>query len=599
MSASDTGFRLLRFGVFELDTHAGELRKRGVRLRLQGQPIQVLATLLNHAGDLVTREQLRNQIWQADTFVDFDHSLHNAIARLRESLGDSAESPRYIETLPRRGYRFIAPVDRVSGKLGSHPFQRSRESGGGKIHSLAVLPLADLSQECGEEYFADGMTEALIASLAKIHSLRVISRTSAMQYKGVRKSLPEIARELNVDAVIEGSVLRSGERVRITAQLIHAASDQHLWVESYERDFADILALQSEIAREVATQVKIILTPEEQKQLGSVQRIAPRAHELYLKARYHWSKRTEEGITKALNSFGEAIEIEPNYADAHAGLADAYNVFGYYNAIAPWEAYPKGKAAALRALEVCPDLADGHAALGVVKRDYEWDWSGADKEFQRAIALNPACVQAYHWRGTLLTMLGRPEEGLKEKNKALAIDPLSVVVRTDVGRMLYFARQYEQALEHFRAALELDPNFILAHICLAHVYEQVGQFDKAIAELQTAVKISGCLFALSRLGHGYAVAGLQEQAHEVLHQQKVRSKERYVSPYDVAMIHVGLGEFDEAFRHFHEAVNHRTLWLGYMQLEPGLDSLRGDSRFDELCQAIKLPTMRVMHPRQG
>jgi TolB-like protein len=474
---------LLRFDIFELDLRAGELRKRGVKLRLQGQPLQVLATLLKRAGDLVTREELRAEIWPADTFVAFDHSLHNAIARIRETLGDSAETPRYIETLPRRGYRFIERVDEVK----SEPLVPRRRPGPEfdprGIRAIAVLPLEDHSGDPGHNYFADGMTEALITSLAKIKALRVISHTSAMQYKGARKSLPQIARELNVDAVIEGSVLRSGDRVRIAAQLIHAISDQHLWAESYERDVRDILSVQSEIARQVANEIRIVLTPEEQARLGSARQVNPEAHEWYLKARYHWNKRTEESVKKALSYFHRAIDNDPTYAQGYAGLDDSYNILGYYNSLPPMEAYPKGKAAALKALELDSCLAEPHAALGVVNRDFEWDWSAAEEEFQRAIELNPGLPEAYHWRSTLLSMLGRHAEALHEKKRALAMDPLSVVIRTDLARMFYFSRDYDQSLEQYRAALDMDPNFGNAHLWLAHVYEQKGLFQEAISEL--------------------------------------------------------------------------------------------------------------------
>jgi TolB-like protein/Flp pilus assembly protein TadD len=593
MSGPVPGARVLRFDIFELDLRAGELRKRGVRLRLQGQPLQVLATLLKRAGDLVTREELRADIWSADTFVDFDHSLHNAIARLRETLGDSAETPRYIETLPRRGYRFIAAVDEVSPEVSiPQPLHPRRLSDPRGIQAVAVLPLADLSGDPDHDYFADGMTEVLITCLAKIKALRVISRTSAMQYKGARKSLPQIARELNVDAVIEGSVLRSGERVRITAQLIHATSDQHLWAESYERDFRDILSLQSEIARQVATQVRIILTPEEQARLGSARQVNPEAHDWYLKARYYWNKRTEESVKKALSYFHRAIDTDPTYAQGYAGLADSYNILGYYNALPPIEAYPKGKAAALKALELDNSLAEPHATLGVVKRDFEWDWSGAEEEFQRAIELNPGCVEAYHWRGTLLSMLGRHAEALREKTKALAIDPLSVVIRTDLARMFYFSRDYDRSLEQYRVALDMDPNFGSAHLWLAHVYEQNGLFEQAISELKTGMRLSSdSTFALAKLGHGYALAGRRDEAHAVLNQLSALSSERYVSPYDIAMVHVGLQENDDAFVWLQKAFEQRSLWLGYLNVEPQLDPLRSDQRFQELLRRIGL-----LHP---
>ena len=589
MRSAPKAASVLRFDIFELDVRAGELRKHGIKLRLQGQPLQVLAVLLHCAGDLVTREELRAQIWPADTFVDFDHSLHNAIARLRVALGDSVETPRYIETLPRRGYRFLARVDEVKSEP-SIPLLRQDSNHGHGIQALAVLPLADLSGDAERDYFADGMTEALITSLAKIKALRVISRTSAMQYKGARKSLPQIARELNVDAVIEGSVLRSGERVRIAAQLIQASSDQHLWAESYERDFRDILSLQSEIARQIANEVRIVLTPEERERLGTARSVDPEAHELYLKARYNWNKRTEESVKKALSYFLRAIDSDPTYAQGYAGLADSYNILGYYNALSPTEAYSKAKAAAYRALELDNSLAEPHAALGVVKRDFEWDWCGAKNEFQRAIELNPVYVESYHWRATLLSMLGQHVEAIHEKNTALTMDPLSVVIRTDLARMFYHHRDYDQSLDHYRAALDMDPNHAFAHLWLAHVYEQKGSFEQAISELRAGVDhCDNSPYALAKLAHGYAVAGRRDEGLVLLKQLKALFSQRYVSPYDIAMIHVGLQENEEAFAWLRRALDQRSLWLGYLNVEPQMDSLRSDSRFQELLRRVGLP----------
>ena len=579
---------VLRFDAFELDVRAGELRKGGTKLRLQGQPLQVLATLLKRAGDLVTREELRAEIWTADTFVDFDHSLHNAIARIREALGDSADAPRFIETLPRRGYRFI---ERVNG-VHAMSTGATRETPGHDpqaIQSLAVLPLDDHSGEPGHEYFADGMTEALITSIAKIKALRVISRTSAMQFKGARKSLPQIAQELNVDAVIEGSVLRSGDRIRIAAQLIHARTDQHLWAESYERDFRDILSVQSEIARQVANEVRIILSPEESASLGSARRVNPEAHELYLQARYYWNKRTEQSVRKALSFFQRAIDHDPTYAQGYAGLADTYNILGYYNALAPAEAYPKGKAAALKALELDESLAEPHAALGVVRRDFEWDWDGAHAEFRRAIELNPGYVEAYHWRSTLMSMRGQHEEALVEKKKTLAMDPLSVVIRTDLARMFYFHREYERSIEQYRAALDMDPNFSSAYLWLAQPYQQTGKFEEAIAALQAGCGLSGdSAYAMARLGLGYALAGKGEEARAILSRLKESSSQKYVSPHDIAIIHAGLDETDDAITWLEKALEERSVGMGYLNVEPQWDALRSDQRFQELLMRVGL-----------
>ena len=581
--------RVLRFENFELDVRAGELRKRGLKLRVGGQPLKVLAALLIRAGDLVTREELRAEIWHADTFVDFDHSLHNAIARLREALEDSAEKPRYIETLPRRGYRFIGRVDTNNSE---DSFVPKIDSGGidvSSIRAIAVLPLEDLSGVAGHEYVSDGMTEALINSLARIKALRVISRTSAMHYKRTDKSLPEIARELNVDAVVEGSVMRSGERVRITVRLIHSTSDRHLWAEAYERDFLDLLSLQTEISRQVAHEVSIVLTPEEKESLRIRRQVNPEAYESYLKARYYWNKRSEEGVKKALSHFRRAIDSDPTYAQGYAGLADCYNILGYYNALSPMEAYTKAKAAALKALQLDDSLAEPHATLGVIKRDFEWDWAGAEAEFQRAIELNPGYVEAYHWRSTLLGMMGRKAEALREKARALAMDPLSIVIRTDLARMLYFFRNYDRSIQEFRSALDMDPNFGSAHLWLAHAYQQKGMLEEALSELKEGLHLSGdSTYALAKLGHGYALAGLSAEARSVLGRLGKISKQQHVSPYDLAMIHVGLGETDKAFGFLELAYEQRSLWLGYLNVEPQLDMLRSDARFHKLLSRLRL-----------
>ena len=580
--------RVLRFDLFELDVRAGELRRSGRKLKLQGQPLQVLGALLMRPGELVTREELRAEIWSADTFVDFDHSLHNAIARIRETLGDSAESPRFIETLPRRGYRFIESVAGPTASPTSGP--RVEESWSPRIQSLAVLPLNDHSEGRSHEYFADGMTEALITALAKIKALRVISRTSALRYKASRKLLPQIARELNVEAVIEGSVLRSGDRVRIAVQLIQASTDRHLWAESYERDLRDVLALQSEIAKQVAEEVRVILTPEEQEQLGKARRVHPEAHELYLKARYFWNKRTEEGGKKALAHFQGAIDQDPTFAQGYAGIADYYNIVGYYNTLAPSEAYPKAKAAALRAVELDRSLAEPHAALGVVKRDFEWDWAGAKREFDQAVALNPGYVESYHWRSTMLSLQGNTAEAVSEKRKALAMDPLSVVIRTDLARMFYFAREYERAIKQYRAAIEMDPNFYSARVWLAQVYQQKGLFKEAIAEFKAGLDLSnGNTYALAKLGQAYAGAGESGEAQSILQQLENLSGQKYVSPYDMATIYVAWQNIDRAFEWLDKAVADRSVWLGYLNVEPQLDPLRSDPRFSALRERVGLP----------
>jgi TolB-like protein len=392
------------FGGFHLDLAAGELRKRGVKLRLSGQPFEILRLLLERPGRVVSRQELRGRLWANETFVDFDHGLNAAINKLREILGDSSERPRFIETVPRRGYRFIAQVhDGASALLPlRHRAVRRR------IRSLAVLPLENLSGDPEQEYFADGMTEALITDLAKISALRVISRTSVMQYKGAHKSLPQIAQELNVDGVVEGSVLRIGERVRITAQLVHSDSDTHLWAESYERDLRDVLAIQADVAQAIAAEIRVRVTPRERKQLRLVHTIDPKAHEAYLLGRYHWNKRAPDSLKKSLEYFRQAIEIQPHYALPYAGLADAYVLLGSMalQVMAPHETMPKARAAAERALQMDETLGEAHATLAYICAAYDYDWEAAERGFRLAVSLNPSYATARHWHGSFWQGMG-------------------------------------------------------------------------------------------------------------------------------------------------------------------------------------------------
>ena len=444
MPTSELGVRLLRFDNFELDVRTGELRKHGVRLRLQGQPLQVLAALLKSAGDVVTREELRAEIWTTDTFVDFDHSLHNAIARLREVLGDSAERPRYIETLPRRGYRFIAPVDAgdlpvASGDADSAPpavlpghlrltkshalllttafavlvisialwlarTGSAAASAAPRLNSIAVLPLDNLSGDPSQEFFADGMTDQLITDLAKVGSLRVISRTSVLQYKGTKKGLPEIARELHVDAIVEGSVIRSGRRVRVTAQLLQAPTDQHLWAETYDRDIGDVLKLQGEVANTIAQQVRAQLTPQQQAQLRLAHAVNPAAYDAYLKGRlYFVNEYTKpDSLINAQRYFEEAIRKDPNFALAYAGLADSYVYLAFAGALQKDQAYKSAKEALAKALELDDSIGEAYDTLGLLSSAFDWDWDTADREFNRAIALAPSYSCAHEDRATRL-----------------------------------------------------------------------------------------------------------------------------------------------------------------------------------------------------
>jgi TolB-like protein/DNA-binding winged helix-turn-helix (wHTH) protein/Flp pilus assembly protein TadD len=631
----------LRFGVFELDLRAGELRKHGLRVRLQEQPFQVLALLLEHAGEVVTREELQKKLWPADTFVDFDHGLNKAINKIREALGDSAESPRFVETVARRGYRFLAEVkgagaapdrspefatqprptaearDRpaLAGKLARlknlppslawkisvfvllvlmaalatwklHSWNRSSPV----IRSLAVLPLESLSSDASQDYFADGMTDELISDLGQISALRVISRTSVMAYKHARKPLPQIARELNVDAVVEGTVLRSGDQVRITAQLIEASTDKHLWSQSYEGELRDTLALQNKVARAIADQIRISLNPKEQAALKSVKIVNPEAYESFLKGRYFWNKRTVDGLKVALVYFNQAIEEDPKYAQAYSGLADTYSLLGdwQYAVMTPKEAFPKAKAAAIKALELDNALGEAHNSLAFCFDAFDWDLDSAGKEFLRAIELNPGYATAHHWYAWHLSVSGRYDEAIAEMRKAENLDPLSLIINADLAELLVIAHSYDESIRQSRKTIEMDPRFALAHNQLGQAYLQKQMHDEAVAELQKAVQLSGgSPTCVANLARAYAVSGKRNEAVKLLSDLKRRSSPGYSDASEIATIYASLGDPDQAMNWLEKAYEER--FNPSVLLRPGFDPLRSDPRFQDLLRRVGLP----------
>ena len=563
----------VRFSVFEVDLRSGELRKQGVKIKLQEQPFQILRMLLEHRGQIVSREELRQRIWPADTFVDFDQGLHNAILRLRHALSDSAGIPRFIETIPRRGYRFI-------GNLGG--FQ-------GRIESLAVLPLENLSGEPEQEYFTDGLTEALISSLAKISALRVVSRTTAMHYKGTRLSLPEIARELRVDGIVEGTVLRSGMRVRISTQLIEARTDTHLWAESYDRNLRDVLELQSEVARAIAREIQVKLTPRERTELARARPVDPEAYEAYLKGRYHWNKRTAAGIKKASEYFAQAIEKDGNYAPAYAGLADCAATAGWWGFASPEEGGGRAKVAALKALEIDDTMAEAHASLGFAILHYDLNPSAAEKELRRAIEINPGYVTAHQWRASCVAATGRIAEALAECEEALRLDPLSLVVSMSYAGILWFAHRWEQQMQQAQKTLELDPTFAGGHLFLARAYEGKAMHEAAIGALQEGLKLSNRAPTFVReLGYIYARAGQRDPALAVLRELEELSREKYVSPYWRAQIYTALNDKDEALRWLEIAYGERAALMVFVKVDPWLDDLHSDPRFQHLLHRMRL-----------
>ncbi|HEX8799231.1 MAG TPA: tetratricopeptide repeat protein [Terriglobales bacterium] len=631
-----------RFGSFEVNLQTGELRKRGLRLRLSGQPFQVLAVLVERPGVLVTREELHSKLWPADTFVDFDHGLNNAVARIREVLDDSSGTPRYIETVPRRGYRFIAPLadirpapvspsalkskDRSSSnvadpdtpRLSSERRYRSstlwtvvagvgllvlfilafvllrgiRAQGPGQpaIKSIAVLPLKNLSGDSTQEYLADGMTEALIGRLSGIHDLRVISRTSVMRFKDTQMSVPEIAKTLNADAVVEGSVMREGNRIRVHAQLIRAATDAHFWSEEYDRDLPDVLALQSDVAQAIADKVQVTLTGQERSRLVAARPVAPEVYESYLKGRYYFNQRTLDALNKSIGFFQQAIARDPDYALAYSGLADAYAMLGFRGGFPSKDTLSRAKAAALKAIELDDTLAEPHASLAFIAETHEWDWATAEREYKRAVQLNPGDGRVHHWYAGYLTYVGRFEEGISEARRARDLDPLSLPINNALAGRLLAAGRYNEALEQVQRTLQLDPHFAPAHQTLGWAYLHSGMGAEAIREFQTALQLSGTddTDLMLDLGFAYATAGDQEEARNILAKLRALHERRLVPSGSVAILYGALGDLNEAFVWMEKAYEERDPQLTYLKAGRRFEPLRHDPRFVDLVRRVGL-----------
>ena len=637
----------LRFGVFELDVRAGELRKSGLRIRLQEQPIRVLTMLVEHPGEIVTREELQKRVWPADTYVDFDHGLNKAINKIRDALSDAADSPRFVETIPRRGYRFLAEVKAVDGAAAHTPamasgsssvapsmreavapdlMDRAADLAGPKrtssiarwavplvavvvvvaafvlwkvratshpasvIRSLAVLPLESLSSEASQDYFADGMTDELISDLGQISALRVISRTSAMTYKHARKPLPQIARELSVDAVVEGTVQRSGDRVRISAQLIEASSDKHLWSQSYEGELKDTLALQSQVAQAIADQIRINLNSQEQAALKNVRVVDPQAYESYLKGRYFWNKRTADGLRAALAYFNQAIDEDPKYAQAYSGLSDTYALLGdwQYAVMTPKEAMPKAKAAAMKAIELDSSLGEAHNSLAFCLDGFDWDLKGGEREFLRALELNPGYATAHHWFAWHLSLMGRYPEAIAEMKKAQNLDPLSLIIQADLAELLVIAHEYDESIQQSQKAIEMDPNFAMAHNQLGQGYLEKHMNEPAVAQLRAAVQLSAdSPTCVANLARAYAASGNKSEATDLLGELKKRSNANYSHGSEIATVYAALGDKDQAMIWLAKAYEER--FNPGVLLRPGFDPLRTDPRFQDIVRRVGLP----------
>ncbi len=618
------------FGRFTLFPAEKRLLCDGKAVALPPKVFDTLVLLVENQGRLIQKEELLQALWP-DSFVEEVALAHN-ISQLRKALGDTTEQPRFIETVPKRGYRFIAAVRQVNelavqvaaparrgilpstiqnfrslrpavwtafaamlvvvGGAGGYVYlQRiDRRAAGSSpaIHSLAVLPLENLSGDKEQEYFADGMTDQLITELGKIGALRVISRTSIMQYKAMRQPLGDIASKLNVDAVVEGTVLRSGDRVRITAQLVRTATEKHLWAESYEGNLNDVLTLQRNVARDVAREIRIKLTPQEQMILAAARPVNPQAQVAYLKGLFFLNKQSPEALHKSVEFFDQAIELDPAYAQAYAGLSVTQIYLGVIGVLPPREAFPKAKTEAMKALELDETVADAYAALGQVSKQYEWDWVKAETMYKRALELNPNSWLAHAWYAGLLSHTGRFEEAIKLDMQARELDPVSVNSGTFLGKDLYRARRYDDAIKACQEALELDPDHLLALWFQALSEEQKHQFPEAIVKWEKAVKLSDGPLYRGQLANAYALTGNRAKALKILEQLKALSKEKYVAPVDIAIIYTGLGDRNSAFRWLEKAYQERTARIHEVS-EPHFDSLRSDPRFPDLMRRIGLP----------
>lgn len=613
--------QIVRFGVFQLDLKARELHKAGVRIKLQEQPFRVLELLVDHAGQVVTRDELRQKVWPTDVYVAFDQGLNNAIKKLRDALGDSADSPKFVETLARNGYRFIAPVSAAPPsvpaprlRLGSPALRNTvlaglaaaallaalgyvawravamRAERAPEKVILAVLPFDNLSPDPDQEFFSDGLTEEMIAQLGKLNPQRlmVIARGSVARYRGSQLAVNQIGKELNADYLVQGSVRRAADRVRITVQLIRARDQTDLWAESYERDLKDILALQDSVARTIAKQIHIALAPGTQPRLTARPDLDPGAHEAYLKGRYYWNKRTVDGMEKALSYFQQAITKDPAYGAAYSGLADSNSGLAWHGFVSPAEALPRAKAAALKAIEIDPLSAEAHASLALVL-NHEWDWPAAEAEYRRALQLDPGYANAHHWYGDYLSARSRHKEALLEAQQALTLDPLNLMIGTWLGLRHYLAHKYDRAIDQGRSTMELDPNFAAAHLLLGESYVQAGLDAQGLAEAQSAARLSGdSPLYIAQVGVAYAAAGKRTEALEIVAQLQTLSARRYVSPYGLAQIYGALGDKDSAFKWLQKSYEDRSVWMTYLGVDPVFDDLHTDRRFQELLRRVRL-----------
>ena len=583
-ASTDTGGRL-RFGAFELDVRSRELRRGDRLVRLQEQPFEILRMMLERPGDVVTREELRRRLWPDGTFVDFEHSLNAAVKRLRAALGDDADNPRFVETLPRRGYRFIGHTtasDDVTESAGGSAFPKVR---------LAVLPLTDLSQDPSQEYFTDGLTAEMIAQLGQRCRGRigVVARWSCMVFKGTSERARDIGRVLSADYLLEGSVSRDGDRVRISLGLVHAATETHLWAETYQRHLTDRLSVQADVAVRVAESLAVELVPDAPAAGGAATSVS--AYQEYLRGRYYWNQSLrpdDDGAERALACYTEALRIDPTFAPAHAGAARAHVLRAMHYRERPRSALEAARTAAKQALDLDPRLSEAHLALADVRVMLEWDWRGAEAAFLQAIALNPSEENAHRRYGMMLSAASRLEEAIRETERACELDPLCLVVNTSAARVRYLAGDSPGALARCRRATDIDPEYLPARELVGLVYLQTGNTHDALAVLEAAHAAGPHDRILTAsLAHVHAVAGDRGSA-ELLVEQLRRDRAGYLSPVHFGLAYVGLGEIDAAFAVLEQAVADADPALAHLAVEPRFEPLRADPRYRRFLELLCL-----------
>ena len=572
----------IRFGVFDFDLRSGELRKQGRRVRLEGQPLQVLIKLLERPGELISREDLRKELWPADTFVNFEQSLNAAVKRLRHALGDAPANPRFVETLARRGYRFIAPVSAASTSTPATPQVRV-------VESLAVLPFGNTDADPETEYLADGITESIINHVSRLSGVRVMARSTVFRYKEKALDPRTVGRKLNVDAVLLGRVQQRGDTLLVGAELVDVQNGWRLWGEQYNRRLADIFAVEEDISREISEKLRLRLSRDDRTLLGKRYTESTDAYQDYLKGRYHLNRLTEDGLKRAIEYFDRAIQRDRNYALAYTGLADSFGLLGFMGLAPAAEVMPKAKEAAGRAIAIDDRLPEAHASLGGIFKNYDWDWAGAEREFRKALELNPRYANGHRMYAAYLAAVGRAEESERESRLGLELDPFSLPIHVEVAYNLYMAHDYERALEEALRTLELEPQFAPAQSILGQIYAGLGRYHEAIVAVENARNLTASHPAtLASLVHILAAGGRTPEARKMLDQLEERARQRHVSPFWLALAYAGTGQTSAALDELYKAYEQRDVILVWLGTEPRLDTLRTEPRFAELLRRIGL-----------